>query len=169
MAKSELLSIKQGSELDIDFSYKHPSYIEMYANWIKNRDFVAGTDHIKARSYADLNKYQEDILYTDTITTSDNMAGTAYLPIPSGMVDDPKLYRDYLDRAQYYNATGMTTEAYIGMLYRKPPVYQFEKGNSTDIEELEDEINKKVLRKVTPTGKSFTELAKIISNEVIQV
>lgn len=158
------LKVQEGAELEIDFSYRHPTYRRMYANWVKNRDFVKGSDYVKRRSYGDLHRYEDDqALFSSTFTNFDDIEGTAYLPVPKGMQAEPKLYRDYRDRAQLYNASGMTVESYEGMLYRKPPVFQYEPRDG----ELEDEIKDKVLRKVTPDNKSFTDLCRLVSREVI--
>jgi len=163
---------QSGEETDIDFSYRHPEYKKMYSNWIKNRDFVRGTDWIKARSYSDLHVYEENGGFVaSSFNNIDGWEGTAYLPVPKGMLSEPEIYRSYKDRAQVYNATGNTVEAYKGMLYRKAPTFQYEKKHSSDdvtnLKELEDEIKDKVLKKVTSDNRAFSDLCMQVSEEVI--
>lgn len=155
-----------GDETEIDFSYRHPNYKKMYANWIKNRDFVRGVDFVKTRTYEDLHRYSEEVragIYDNVSQQNDAVAGTAYLPIPEGMKNEIKRYRDYRDRAQLYNASGTTHASFMGMLYRKAPVFQYEPSD----EDTEDEIKDKVLKKVTPNNKSFVDLCREVSSEVI--
>ena len=159
----DVANLTVDTELEIDFAYRHPYYQEMYANWVKNRDFASGSDHIKARTFSELYIFKDDSNFAGGLQSIDELEGTAYLPVPDQMRQDPKLYRDYRDRAQVYNASGMTVESYMGMLYRKNPIYQYESADA----DLEDEIKDKTLRKVTPDNKSFTDLCKIISREVI--
>lgn len=160
----DIQKISVGDELEIDFSYRHPYYRQMYSNWVKNRDFVRGSEFVKSRTYNDLNRFEDESgLLIAGFSNLDGIDGTAYLPVPKAMEQEPKLYRDYRDRAQLYNASGMTRKAFMGMLYRKPPVFQYEPGDA----DLEEDIKKKVLRKVTPDGRSFTDLCRQISSEVI--
>jgi hypothetical protein len=46
-----------------------------------------------------------------------------YLPKPSGI--DVNDYKNYVDRAVYYNFTGRTADGLKGMLFRKPPIVKF--------------------------------------------
>ena len=62
MKKLETVNI--GDKLEIDFAYKHPTYVKMYSNWTKCRDFVKGSDAVKNRTYADLHKYDSNSLYS---------------------------------------------------------------------------------------------------------
>lgn len=69
--------------------------------WQKCRDAVNGEDAIKART-------------------------TTYLPKLSGQDDQD--YKDFILRAQFYNATGRTLDGLAGMLGRKPVIIQVPKG-----------------------------------------
>jgi hypothetical protein len=159
----KLLRANIGDTLDIDFSYTHPNYRQMYANWLKNRDFARGVEYVKKRRYSDLHRFDETSGLSYAGDRTDEVYGTAYLPIPNGMLQDLKAYRDYRERAQLYNASGMTVESFMGMLYRKPPVFGYEPID----EDIQNEIRSKVLKRVTPDNRSFTDLCRTISEEVI--
>jgi hypothetical protein len=170
----KLNSFKVGADVDVNFGYRHPEYEAMYANWTKNRDFVRGTDYVKTRTYSDLYRYNDEGgLMSSAFNNTDQWEGTAYLPVPKGMMNEPELYRSYKDRAQLYNASGSSVESYKGMLYRKSPVFQYEKksdakdADSIDLAELEDKIKNKVLKKVTSDNRSFIDLCVQVSEEVI--
>lgn len=162
-----------GETVDINFAYRHPEYCRMFANWTKNRDFVRGTAYIKVRTYSDLHAYDEEgaLNISAAFNNTDQWEGTAYLPVPKGMLSEPDIYRSYKDRAQVYNAAGNSVESYKGMLYRKAPVFQYEKKTDSDddleLSQLEDEIKEKVLRRVTSDNRSFMDLCAQVSEEVI--
>ncbi len=84
----------------------HPEYDRMLPIWTRCRDASAGEDAIKAK---------EEI----------------YLPRPNGQKRSE--YLKYVMRAQYFNATGRTLEAYEGLIFRKDPIYDYHrksKGSS---------------------------------------
>jgi hypothetical protein len=73
---------------------QHPEYTDMLNKWQRCLDVCAGQDAIHA-------------------------AGTLYLP---QLVDqDPVEYKNYTNRATFYNATWRTVVGLQGMLFRKPP------------------------------------------------
>lgn len=69
--------------------------------WEKCRDVIKGEDAVKARR-------------------------TTYLPKLSGQ--DEQDYKDFILRAQFYNATGRTLDGLVGMLGRKPVLIKVPKG-----------------------------------------
>lgn len=84
--------------------YRHPDYERMAPLWTKVRDACAGEDAIKAKS-------------------------TVYLPDPSeGMERDRDYqrarYAAYLQRATYFNATGRTLNALVGIAYANWPQFK---------------------------------------------
>ncbi len=94
---------------------EHPDYIKM-APFIKRmRDTLAGEDAIKA----------EGQLYLPPINVSDVATSTDY--------------QLYLANAQFYNATGLTYDAFLGMIFRKPTtIGDDDKASENDILENVD-------------------------------
>lgn len=107
----------------------HPQYDEMVSVWGMCRDATTGQRAIR--------KGKEK-----------------YLPRLSEQLDDE--YKNYLERALYFNATGRTAEALAGLVFRKDPTV-----DAPGIEEL--------LGDVTNTGKSLFDLARDIVGDIIVV
>ncbi len=72
----------------------HPDYFENKGKWQRCRDVIDGEETVKER-------------------------GEDYLPKPAGQTDDD--YEAYKTRALFYNATGRTLDAMVGMVFRKAP------------------------------------------------
>lgn len=86
--------------------------------WAKCRDVIGGEEEVKK-------------------------ARTKYLPKPSGMEDEE--YDGYLERAEFFNATGRTVEGLHGMMFRKNPII-----------EVPDNL-KDILDNVDGKGNSFVQ------------
>ena len=80
----------------------HPDYDKYKDIWKKMRDVIAGEEAVKE-------------------------GGRTYLP-PLNVDEDDDTYNIYLSNASFYNATGLTFEAFMGMIFRKP----IEIGEDTD-------------------------------------
>ena len=78
----------------------HPEYTKALPYWSRMRDCIAGQDAIKDKGVL----YLPPLNDTDVSSTGATSAA----------------YNIYLENAQFYNATGLTYEAFIGMIFRKP-------------------------------------------------
>lgn len=58
-----------------------------------------------------------------------------YLPRPSGMDDSD--YKSYLERAQFFNATGRTLDGLFGMMFRKPVMYEVPEGMEVYLQNID--------------------------------
>lgn len=72
----------------------HPDYDKNVSRWNKCAIITEGEDSVKA-------------------------AGTAFLPRLKGQDEDD--YKSYKERASFYNASGRTVDALVGIALRKPP------------------------------------------------
>ena len=107
--------------------------------WQKCRDCRAGEEAIKSK-------------------------GQTYLPKLNGQTDAE--YEVYKDRAQFFNGTGRTIEAYLGMIFRKLPLYNFTQDGKTSTE-LDEYMEQKFLSSVTHDGMDFDTFLHSITEEVI--
>ena len=79
---------------------KHPEYIKNIETWTKVDDVCDGQDAIKKK-------------------------GKTYLPVPVTFGDgDEDRYKEYLDRAVFYGATGRTLISHIGSAFNKLPDFK---------------------------------------------
>ena len=106
----------------------HPQYDAALNRWQRCRDCYEGEDAVKSR-------------------------GTEYLPKPGGLTD--KEYKDYSQRALFYECVGRTIDGFVGAIARKPPVIEAS-------EKLND-----VIGDITLDGLSVEELIKQLCTEII--
>ena len=81
----------------------HPDYDATLPAWLRARDVMAGEDAVKA-------------------------AGEKYLPCLDSQSDDE--YAAYRARASFFNATARSAEAYIGLIFRRPPFVKLPEASS---------------------------------------
>lgn len=124
--------------VDFGVSLTHPSYDEFLPVWEKNRDAHAGEEAIKAK-------------------------GTKYLPQLNGQTKGE--YDSYKRRAQFFGATNRTVESYLGMVFRKDPIYMYT-SNGEESQEIADYF-KEAFKTITYDGKSFNTLIHNIVEEII--
>jgi len=72
----------------------HPDYDAAAPDWARARDVLAGEDAVKA-------------------------GGVKYLPRLDSQTDEE--FGAYVKRASFFNATARTSEAYLGLIFRRPP------------------------------------------------
>ena len=72
----------------------HPDYDAAGPEWARARDVLAGEDAVKA-------------------------GGEKYLPRLDCQTDQE--FDAYVKRASYFNASARTSEAYLGLMFRRPP------------------------------------------------
>ncbi len=72
----------------------HPDYDAAAAEWSRARDVLAGEDAVKA-------------------------GGEKYLPRLDAQTDEE--FAAYVKRASFFNASARTSEAYQGLIFRRPP------------------------------------------------
>jgi len=114
---------------------RHPDYEEMAPIWRKCRDVVDGEEAVKA-------------------------ATTLYLPRLDGQDFDDKgqqRYESYLERANFYEATGRTVLAMAGLVMRKAPAVTFPESESISTDS------------VTMDGTSIAGLARTVVSEQISL
>lgn len=108
---------------------KHPEYLQYESEWRKGRDCAEGQYSI-------------------------HKAGEKYLPKLSDQTADE--YKAYKERALFYEATSRTIQGLKGMVFRKPPVIEFEQME----EFLED---------VDLQGNSILSIAQSLTEDVFEV
>lgn len=119
-----------------DVSQHHPEYTARRKQWERMRDVLEGQDAVKAK-------------------------GPTYLPcLNPDVKDDSKSedYKIYLQNAEFYNATGLTYEAFIGMIFRKLP----QVGELSE----EDAMTSEILKNVDLEGTNIYEFVRNIASEV---
>lgn len=109
---------------------QHPEYSANKKRWQRMRDSIAGDDAIQS-------------------------AGVRYLPELSGQT--PAEYAAYLRRGVFFGATGRTSAALHGLIFRKPAIVECPAS-------LND-----VFEDITMSGKSAAELSEDIARELIDV
>lgn len=109
---------------------QHPEYVASRKKWQRMRDSVAGDDAVQS-------------------------AGQRYLPALSGQ--SPEEYAAYLRRATFFGATGRTSHALHGLIFRKAAVVE---APASLLPVFED---------ITMSGKSVSDLAQDIARELIDV
>lgn len=139
-----------GHTVDVNFFNTHVEYNRMLPIWERCRDFAEGEDVIKEK-------------------------GEIYLPKPNGQKKSE--YLKYLQRAQYFNATGRTLNAYDGLIFRKNPIYKYHdrsKKSSLDkepdvkIQKRKDKLDK-FFTNITNDGKTANQFLREIVKEVMTV
>jgi hypothetical protein len=114
--------------VDIHVAFAHPQYDEARDDWRMIRDCIAGEKHIKRR-------------------------GTYYLPRLEDMSQNE--YRDYVDRATFFNMVGRTLNGMVGTVFRRQPRVL---NLPTDLEENSQKI-----------GKDLSPLHLVIKDLVTEV
>lgn len=109
----------------------HPEYQNNSAKWKRCRDAIAGQDEVKR-------------------------GGEAYAPKPSSQYTDQE-YKDYLARGLYFNASGRTLDAFLGLMFRVPPVIEAPVGMEGFVADC------------TQTGLPLEKFARHCADEVLQV
>jgi len=138
MAIGVLENISEGMTLNFDITVRHPLFDKFSPIWEKCRDFREGSDSVKFK-------------------------GVKYLPKLNGQ--DNIQYESYKERAMFFNGTGRTVEAYLGMIFRKDPEYNFTYNGQSSVE-LNDEMMQ-FLDSVTHDGLSLDTLIHQATEEVI--
>ena len=72
----------------------HPGYDAAALDWARARDVLSGEDAVKA-------------------------GGEKYLARLDSQTDEE--FGAYVNRASFFNATARTSEAYLGLIFRRPP------------------------------------------------
>nr|BDD47032.1 hypothetical protein 3 [bacterium] len=121
-----------GEKVDFDSTAERSEYTKMVPVWKRCRDANSGGVEIKAN-------------------------GETYLP-KLNLLQSTSDYNDYKDRAYWYGATGKTVAAFLGMIFRKPPVVT-----------AENEIVEEIIDVVTQDGRSYEELLRQVVEEIIIV
>lgn len=116
----------------------HPCYDENFETWQTIRDVLAGEEKLKA-------------------------AGIRYIPRLEGMEDVD--YTAYIKRGYFFNATGRSVEAYLGIIFRKPPVFQLGPKAKVDLSTILGQI----ANDVDLIGTPIADYAKNVTLEVISV
>jgi len=86
-------------------SSPHPDYTDIEPVWTKMRDFIGGERPVKLKNIA----------YLPFINENDTVEGYSY--------------RTYLENAVFFNATGLTYQAFLGMIFRKKPMLSVDYDN----------------------------------------
>ena len=122
----------------------HPDYQKAAPQWKRMRDTTAGQDAIKAAKTLYLPPLNaDDVVVTGNVTKISHD------------------YQIYLDNAEFYNAVGLTFNAFIGMIFRKP----------TQIGEGEDDAVKDndLLTNVDLEGTDIENFTMDITEEVAKI
>lgn len=128
-------------------SATHKAYDENRYKWQRCRDVIAGRDAI-----------------IKNLRTSTRYTGSLYNPIFTGNDYLPRLasqsdaeYMAYQERANFFNATGRTIDAFTGMIFSKDPMIEL----PTAIEPFEDDI--------TLSGINLREFSEQVVEQQIAV
>lgn len=128
-------------------SSTHKAYDENRYKWQRCRDVIAGRDAI-----------------IKNLRTSTRYTGSLYNPIFTGNDYLPRLasqsdaeYMAYQERANFFNATGRTLDAFTGMIFSKDPMVEL----PTAIQPYEDDI--------TLSGINLREFAEQVVEQQIAV
>ncbi|HOX59373.1 MAG TPA: DUF4055 domain-containing protein [Candidatus Paceibacterota bacterium] len=113
----------------------HPDYDAAATEWARARDVLAGEDAVKAR-------------------------GENYLPRLDSQTDEE--FAAYVKRASFFNATARTSEAYQGLIFRRPPFVKLPEGGSGLGKAMEEFANDSDM-----LGTSLTAYAKMVVGDVI--
>ena len=89
-------------------------------------------------------------------------AGEKYLPRLDSQSDEE--FAAYVKRGSFFNATARTAEAYLGLIFRRPPFLKLPSGGSGVGRSLEEFVNDADM-----LGTSLTAYAKIVVGDVISL
>jgi len=109
---------------------QHADYMNNSTYWKRCRDTISGEDKVKSRK-------------------------TLYLPQPSEMEDD--IYKNYIARALFFNASERTADGYQGLIFRKEPEVEV------------PEAFKEYLKDITLSAVPFNMFSRDVTREVIDV
>jgi hypothetical protein len=113
----------------------HPDYDDAAVDWSRARDVLAGEDAVKA-------------------------GGENYLPRLDSQTDEE--FGAYVKRASFFNATARTSEAYQGLIFRRPPFVKLPEGGSGLGQAMQEFANDADM-----LGTSLTAYAKMVVGDVI--
>jgi hypothetical protein len=113
----------------------HPDYDATALEWSRARDVLAGEDAVRG-------------------------GGEKYLPRLDAQTDEE--FAAYVSRASFFNATARTSEAYQGLIFRRPPFVKLPEGGSGLGKAMEEFAND-----VDMLGTSLTAYAKMVVGDVI--
>ncbi len=115
----------------------HPDFDANEVAWLRARDVFAGEDAVKA-------------------------AGIRYLPQLDAQTDDE--YAAYKSRASFFNATGRTSDAFVGLIFRREPTVKLPERVSGVAGAL-----RVFAEDVDLLGTSLYTYSKSVVNEVLAV
>src|SRR5512137_1344943 len=115
----------------------HPDYDAALPAWLRARDVLAGEDAVKA-------------------------GGEKYLPRLDSQSEDE--FAAYVKRASFFNATARTCEAYLGLVFRRPPFLKLP-DKAVGIGRAFAEF----VNDADMLGTSLTGYAKIVVSDVVGV
>ena len=113
----------------------HPDYDAAGLEWSRARDVLAGEDAVKA-------------------------GGENYLSRLDSQTDEE--FAAYVKRASFFNATARTSEAYQGLIFRRPPFVKLPEGSSGLGKAIHEFANDADM-----LGTSLTAYAKMVVGDVI--
>ena len=115
----------------------HPDYDNCATDWSRVRDVMAGEDAVKA-------------------------AGEKYLARLDSQTDAE--FAAYVKRASFFNASARTSEAYLGLIFRRPPFVKLPEagaGLGVAMQEFANDVDL--------LGTSLTAYAKMVVGDVINL
>ncbi len=113
----------------------HPDYDAASVEWARARDVLGGEDAVKG-------------------------GGEKYVPRLDSQSDEE--FAAYVQRASFFNATARTSEAYQGLIFRRPPFVKLPEGNSGLGLAMQEFANDADM-----LGTSLTAYAKMVVGDVI--
>ena len=113
----------------------HPDYDASAVDWSRVRDVMAGEDAVKA-------------------------GGEKYLPRLDSQSDEE--FAAYVKRASFFNASARTSEAYLGLIFRRPPFVKLPEAGVGLGQAMQEFAND-----VDLLGTSLTAYAKMAVGDVI--
>jgi len=113
----------------------HPDYDARATDWSRVRDVLGGEDAVKA-------------------------AGEKYLPRLDSQTDEE--FAAYVKRASFFNASARTSEAYLGLIFRRPPFVKLPEAGAGLGQAMQEFAND-----VDMLGTSLTAYAKMAVGDVI--
>jgi hypothetical protein len=115
----------------------HPDYDAAAVEWSRARDVLAGEDEVKA-------------------------GGERYLPRLDSQTDEE--FAAYVKRAAFFNASARTSEAYLGLIFRRPPFVKLP-GEGTGVGRALAEFR----NDADMLGTSLTGYAKMVVGDVVGI
>lgn len=144
----ELSKLKIGDVVSYDVGIAHQDYAENMDILQKIRDCVSGQDAVRD-------------------------AGTTYVAKPNGLSDQE--YNAYIQRGLFFNAVGATKQGYNSMIfYHNPSIEIYAEDDDSNSIKNKKEISKnkkewaeKILKRVSPEGKTLTLFLKDVVDELL--